>query len=128
MKTVGLDGNQYTWKLADHNRPHSQYHIDAHAIIIEQFPTIQILEEVPITLSHNHTLYLDFYLPLHKTAIEVHGEQHYKFIQHFHGTKTGFLRQLSCDRDKKEWCDLNSIKLIIFSCLEKKDEWKRKLR
>jgi hypothetical protein len=52
----------------------------------EKFPTLQILEEVSIPLRSKETLYLDFYIPLIKKCIEVHGEQHYKFVPFYHTT------------------------------------------
>jgi very-short-patch-repair endonuclease len=73
------------------------------------FPGFVLLEEFNIPGSR---FYLDFLLPGLRIAIEVDGEQHYKFNKFHHRDRAGFLRAQSRDRDKEEWCALNNIKLI----------------
>jgi len=132
MNVQDLDGNITSWKLVGHivginqRTSRSQYHLQARELLKKTYPTLQLLEEVPIVIRQNATLYLDFYFPLIKKAIEVHGEQHYKFIPFFHEHRIGFLRQLGRDRDKEEWCEINKIELIIFK-YDKQDQWKIKL-
>jgi hypothetical protein len=132
MDIIDLDGNVLSWKLTGHtigiNNPHhkSQYHLNARKLLQKKYPTLQILEEVTIPLRPQNTLYLDFYLPLIKLCVEVHGEQHYKFIPYFHTDKIGFLKQLGRDKDKEEWCKINNIQIIILKYNEI-DDWENQL-
>lgn len=117
MQVVDLDGNVNKWQLIGNiahgtQQNKSSLHLKARELIKQCFPTLQILEEVPICVRKNKTLYLDFYLPLPKKCIEVHGEQHYKFNRFFHHTTLGFIRHKKRDQAKKDWCELNNIDYI----------------
>lgn len=132
MLVQDLDGNNHNWNLTGHmakgktiNR--SSLHLAAREIISESFPTMQILEEVNIPIRRSETLYLDFYLPLKKLCVEVHGEQHYKFVSFYHNNMLAFLKSQKRDREKEEWCELNGIKYIVFPYNEKKEEWQQRL-
>jgi very-short-patch-repair endonuclease len=57
-------------------------------------------------------LYLDFYIPLNKKCIEVHGEQHYEFTPFYHANKLSFLKAQKRDKEKKEWCEINGITYV----------------
>lgn len=46
-------------------------------------------------------------------ACEYQGEQHYKFIPHFHKTYDSFLNQKYRDKLKKEICARNKVYLIV---------------
>ena len=48
-----------------------------------------------------------------KQMIEIHGRQHYEYVPFFHGSYLGFSDSLKRDRDKKEWCFLNKISLVV---------------
>jgi hypothetical protein len=127
MNIVDLDGNFHKWSLKGYiakgtlsNK--SSLHLAARELIRGKFPTFQILEEVPIPVRKSEILYLDFYLPLSKICIEVHGEQHYEFSAFFHGNRLNFFKHKKRDRDKKEWCNLNGIKVIELP-YNKKSEW-----
>jgi len=64
-------------------------------------------------------LELDFYLPELRIALEVQGEQHLQFCEHFHKTPQGFLDQLARDREKRELCALHDVTLwLIFTDTE----------
>ena len=102
MLVKDLDGNSHNWLLTGNmakgritNR--SSYHLAARHAITSVFPTLQVLEEVPIPLRKTETLYLDFYLPLKKICFEVHGEQHYKFIPFYHNNILNFLKSQKRD-------------------------------
>jgi hypothetical protein len=127
-----LDGNSHSWHLTGHMAKgkidhKSTFHIKARDLITNHFPTLQILEEVPIQLRKSETLYLDFYLPLIKTCIEVHGEQHYKFVGFYHNTQLGFLKSQKRDREKTEWCEINNIRQIVFPYNEALEQWQERL-
>jgi hypothetical protein len=127
MQVKDLDGNVGHWQLIG-NIAHgsiqtkSSLHLEARDLIHECFPTLQVLEEVPINIRRTETLYLDFYLPLIKRCIEVHGEQHYQFTRFFHNTPLGFIRHKKRDQDKKDWCFLNGITYVELP-FNQKEEW-----
>lgn len=132
MTIVDLDNHIVNWQLTGHiskgrllNK--SSLHLQARRLITIAFPTLQILEEVPIPLRRSETLYLDFYLPLIKTCIEVHGEQHFKFVPFYHSTVLNFLKAKKRDQEKIEWCEKNAIKHIALAYNESESEWKEKL-
>ena len=133
MLIKDLDGNTHNWQLTGNmakgkisNR--SSLHLTTRSIITQNYPTLQILEEVPIPLKNRETLYLDFYLPLKKTCIEVHGEQHYKFVPFYHSTILNFLKSQKRDREKEEWCELNNIKHVILRYDENEQTWNERIK
>ena len=128
-----LDGNTQTWHLTGHMAKgklehKSSLHLQARALLVESFPTLQILEEVSIPLRKSEVLYLDFYLPLIKMCVEVHGEQHYKFIGFYHNNQLSFLKSQKRDREKQEWCEINGIKQIVLPYSETVAEWERRIK
>ena len=132
MTAVDLDNKIVNWNLTGHIskgslQNKSSLHLMARKIIRQKFPTLQILEEVPIPLRKSETLYLYFYLPLIKTCIEVHGEQHSKFIAFYHNTILNFLKAKKRDQEKQEWCEKNNITHIVFQYNETEDDWRRKI-
>lgn len=62
----------------------------------------------------------DFYLPDYNCCIEVHGEQHWHQVKHFHKTRLGFLAQKERDRRKISYCLSHNIKLYIIPYWEVK--------
>jgi very-short-patch-repair endonuclease len=69
-----------------------------------------VFEEFPVAGTR---LTLDFYNATQKIAIEVDGNQHYKFNKFFHSnSRQNFLQQLKRDERKEYFCELNKIKLI----------------
>jgi hypothetical protein len=57
-------------------------------------------------------LSLDFYNANKRIAIEVQGEQHFKFIPFFHGNRNTYLKQIKRDVKKIEFCEINNITLV----------------
>lgn len=118
MKTLDLNGKEHVWNLSGYvpngleTRPRSELHLQAREILKNHYKTDRILEEVHIP---GHQLFLDFFIPRLHLAIEVHGEQHFRYISFFHGNPAGFARAKKNDRDKEQWCKLNNIKLIVFA-------------
>jgi hypothetical protein len=128
MLVKDLDGNSHNWLLTGNMAKgkisnKSSLHLTARELITLAYPTLQILEEVPINLRRGETLYLDFYLPLKKICFEVHGEQHYKFIGFYHNNMLNFLKSQKRDREKQEWCENNQIKYIELKFDEPADLW-----
>lgn len=133
MNVVDLDGHSYKWHLTGHiakgqSTNKSSLHIKARELIHTCYPTLQVLEEVSINVRRSEVLYLDFYLPLIKTCIEVHGEQHFRFIQFYHNNRLGFIKHKKRDQDKKEWCQINNISLIELNHDENLEEWTKKIK
>jgi hypothetical protein len=127
MKTIGLDGNEFnmtltglTAKSSLNNK--SSFHLSARNLLKDIYPTLQVIEEVSIQIRKSETLYMDFFIPMSKKCIEVHGEQHYEFIPFYHRSKIDFLKQQKRDRDKKEWCYINNITYIELP-YNKQEEW-----
>lgn len=132
MKVKDLDGKEHKWLLAgcyvplDESRPRSKLHLKARDLIHSLYPASQILEEVQIPINKKTTLYLDFYLRIEGIAVEVQGEQHFKWIPHFHKLKIDFYHQQRNDMLKASWCEFNGIELITLPYNEDLDEWRAK--
>lgn len=125
MKVKDLSGRWHNWKLqAASSEPinKSAPHIRARQILKELHPLYDIYEEPHIP---GENLYLDLYVPLLKLAIEIHGEQHYKFVPHFHGSRQGFVDYVKRDKRKLDWCELNNITLVVLKHSEDDDVWRK---
>lgn len=127
MNTIGLDGSSHkltfsglTSKSSMNNK--SSFHLEARNILKGLYPTLQIIEEVPVYIRKSEILYIDFFIPLIKKCIEVHGEQHYGFVPFYHRSKLDFLKQKKRDKDKQEWCDTNNLTYIELP-YNKQSEW-----
>lgn len=60
-------------------------------------------------------LYLDFYLPNKKIAIECQGEQHFKYAPFFHHDNKSFQIQKERDAKKRILCKEHGITLLYFA-------------
>jgi very-short-patch-repair endonuclease len=79
--------------------------------LIEKFPREQILEEFILPGSR---LSLDLIIIKLRKAFEIDGDQHLHHNYFFHGDRNSgkFAKQISNDRKKDEWCEMNGIELI----------------
>jgi hypothetical protein len=69
-----------------------------------------VFEEFPVAGTR---MTLDFFNATQNIAIEVDGNQHYKYNKFFHSnSRQNFLRQLKRDENKEYFCEINNIKLI----------------
>jgi hypothetical protein len=129
---IDLDGNRVKWNILGHinnnRKKQSSLHKSTLALLKTLYPTIPVLQEVPIPLRRTETLYLDFYIPLLKKAIEVHGEQHYKFVAHYHSNALGFMRHKKRDLEKKNWCENNNLEYIELPYNENLEQWKQRIQ
>lgn len=116
-KFINLDGSeikidikQSDYPLRDeaHCKSMAQYNFGQKLKLF--FPYDMILEE--FVLPRTNGLALDFFLPHRKIAFEIHGQQHFKYIDFYHGSKEKFAAQKKRDDKKSQWCELNSIRLI----------------
>ncbi len=134
MKVVGLNGREYNLDLKKYSSPRSRcsmYHRIARNLLSEIFSGYNIYEEVKLPGSRDPSkksvLYLDFLIPNSKIGIEVHGEQHFKFVPFFHKSKLEFLQAQARDRAKAQWCELNDLKLIELRWDDSVDHWRNKI-
>ena len=138
MKVKGINGKEYVWNLTGYNvfdddkRKRSKYHVRARNLLKEIFNSYRILEEVKLPgsteLHRKSVLYLDFYIPSIKLAVEVHGEQHYEYSPFFHKSKADFLKSKARDEDKIAWCELNDINIIVLKYSESEHEWRQRIQ
>lgn len=69
-----------------------------------------VFEELPVLGTR---MTLDFYNATRKVALEIDGEQHYKFNPFFHsGCPQKFAQQLKRDEQKEQFCEANNIMLV----------------
>ena len=132
MEVFDLNNRKYKWKLhgytvgCKHRDKVSNLHKQARQLLQEVYPAHNILEEVPIPITKSQKLYLDFYIPILKLAIEVHGQQHYEYSKFYHKSQLNFIQQLKNDVKKQQWCDKNHIELLILPYNENINEWQNK--
>jgi len=137
MKVVGLNGRQYNINLKKYiirnndKTVKSKYHITARELLAEMFKGYTVLEEVKLPGSRcpskKSALFLDFFIPSLYLGIEVHGQQHYEFVQFFHKTKSGFLTSKKRDFIKEDWCELNGIELVVFKYSDSIEDWRKQI-
>jgi hypothetical protein len=131
MKVRGFDGREYPWPPKgclvnfDDRRRRSEPHLKCRGLLIEMYPFDRFLEEVPLPGSSKLTA--DFYLPWRNIVIEVHGEQHYKFIPFFHGNKMKFLEAKQNDFKKIDWCNNNNIGVVELPFNEALEQWRERI-
>jgi hypothetical protein len=134
MKVRDLEDNIHNWKLHGHvvrandQRPRSKLHLLARDILVDLFPTVQILEEVAAPITRRETLFFDFYINTIKVVVEVHGQQHYKFNTLFHTSAQDFANQKKRDLRKRDWCEYNNITYVELPYNESKEQWKLRIQ
>lgn len=69
-----------------------------------------------MTMENGNRLELDFYIPSLRFAVEIQGEQHYRFKAKFHSTYDDFLALQERDRLKKRLCEVNNVRLSEVNC------------
>lgn len=129
MKVRDLSGKEHLWNphksLGLRRLNASQLHTNAVNFLRDIYPAAQLLEEVYIP---GEDLYIDIYIPSLKTAVECQGSQHGKHNKFFHGpTSKGFKKSLDRDQRKRDWCELNSIRIVYFYPEESEEQWKVKM-
>ena len=136
MKVNGFDGRERSinfskyYVYGDDTRHKSKLHKKAKKILREVFPYDSIYEEVSLPGSNKGSssiLRADFFIPNQNLIVESHGQQHYEFTVHFHKTKLDFYKSLARDKNKENWCKLNSIKFVALKYSESENEWRESL-
>ena len=75
------------------------------------FPSAKIVSQHSVSYMGSQ-LFFDFYLPALNILIECQGEQHYKFVTHFHGTQAEYKEAARRDQLKREWAKQQGIPLL----------------
>jgi hypothetical protein len=113
MLVTRIDDSTYNWKPKDKRKNNaSKLHKKARDLLKSIFENTTTLEEVKIEPMSGVYLYIDIYIPVFMTAIEVHGEQHYNYTPFYHKNLMDFVQSKQRDNMKKRWCELNDITLI----------------
>ena len=81
-------------------------------LLKELFPHNRIKAEYYVNYKGKR-LFFDFYIRELGVLIEVQGQQHSKFIKHFHGEKEVFLAQKNRDNLKIEYVQENKLLSLI---------------
>jgi len=130
MSVRDFKGRLHPWPPQGHEvgfndrRPRSSLHLRCRELLRQMYPTQPVLEEVPIP---GLGLVCDFYLPLRKVVIECHGEQHYNFVAHFHGTRYDYAMAKKRDQTKLDWCRMNNFRAAVLPFSETDDEWRERI-
>lgn len=138
MKFTGFDGRVHTLSsksylvYGDTTKQVSKLHAKTRVFLKELFPNHLILEEVTLPGSKVSGvcsyLRLDFLLPQLDLAVEVHGEQHYKFTDIYHKDINDYRIAVKRDKYKIEWCELNKLTIVELKYNESIDEWRETIR
>ena len=99
----------------------SEFQYEVGQLIRKRFPYDSIIEELYVPGSIQ-ILYVDFFLPSRMLAFEIQGQQHFKYIPHFHKNKQGFQNSLVRDEVKKNWCQMNDITLYTIASIDEARE------
>lgn len=81
-------------------------------ILRQEVPHFTIISQHGIKIKHRQHLYLDYYIPMLKLAVEFDGLQHEQYIPYFHKDIQGFMRSQQADKAKDQYCLDNDISLI----------------
>jgi very-short-patch-repair endonuclease len=81
-------------------------------VVRNLFPEIKIKTE-EFVFYENQRLFLDIWVPQLNLVIEVHGNQHEKFVEHFHGNIANFKASKKRDRLKEEWADKEGYTFVL---------------
>ena len=138
MKAIGFSGREYNWNLNKYDvygndkRKRSKHHLRARELLREIYNSYRVLEEVKLPGStlpfRKSVLYLDFFIPVIRIGVEVHGRQHYEFTPFFHKNKAAFLKAKARDEDKMDWCSLNNINLIVLKYSDDNNAWRKTIK
>lgn len=123
MKFLNINGQEYSISVEQYRKERavSKPAREARSLLRQLFPCDQILEEVPIKTGRQ-TLYIDFFLPARQLVVEVNGEQHRTFNNFHYTDKHQFLKAKLNDKNKKEWCLINKLDLVVLDD-NRQDEW-----
>jgi len=91
---------------------------EIYVIIKELFPHNVLIKEYYVKYKGTR-LFFDFFIKDLKILIEVQGEQHTRFVEHFHGDKDGFNKSKFRDNLKIEYAQEQGVAFVRFYYNEK---------
>lgn len=115
MKFKTTKGREISIDIRPSNNPvrgaesKSQFQNMVGSGVAARWPRDILLEEFFVP---GEGIYIDYFLPRPRIAVEADGRQHETFVPYFHGTKSGFKEAQERDDRKAKWCSINNIKLI----------------
>lgn len=90
-------------------------------IIVEEIFPNQIIQ-LEYNVADRGGLFIDIFLPALDIGFEYDGEQHFKFIEHFHGDRQTFAAARRRDLSKDDACQAKNITLIRVAYNEPMDK------
>ena len=115
MKFFDINGKERNLKnakkyLIDWEKPsRSKFQTTVKKFLYDYWKNDIVFEEFRVVGSR---LSLDFYNANKKVAVEVQGDQHIRYVKHFHKNRLKYLEQLKRDQKKLDFCQINDIKLV----------------
>jgi hypothetical protein len=91
------------------DKSRSKFQFNVKTFLKKYWAADVVFEELTIVGTR---LSLDFYNANKKIAIEVQGQQHFKYTPFFHGNRSNYLKQIKRDYKKIEFCEINNIKFV----------------
>ena len=91
------------------DKSRSKFQFNVKTFLKKYWAADVVFEELTIVGTR---LSLDFYNANKKIAIEVQGQQHFKYTPFFHGNRANYLKQIKRDYKKIEFCEINNIKFV----------------
>lgn len=86
---------------------------DVYNVLKELFP-LNVIKKEHYVRFKCHRLFFDFFIMDLRILIEVQGQQHSKFIKHFHVDKHGFAAQKKRDNLKIEYAEDEGLAFVKF--------------
>jgi hypothetical protein len=108
------DGYPTDMEYMEHTEKDSKLELQAKVILENIFkqPFVKVRPDFLKNDVTGYNLELDLYNPNLKLAVEINGDQHYKFIPFFHRNKDAFTKQRYRDEMKKWKCEQAGLTLI----------------
>jgi hypothetical protein len=125
---VDLDGNEVSVSLAKFlivKENKSSYHKAARQLLQEIFAPRKVLEEISLKVPDQ--LFLDFFVPECRVAVEVQGAQHTTYTPHFHKDKMAFYKAQYRDKRKQQFLSLNNITVVELPHYESREQWRARI-
>jgi len=79
----------------------------------ESFPYFKVEKQFYVKVVYDK-YFFDFFIKELNVLIECHGEQHVRFIKHYHDDMLGFYKQKIRDRAKEAYAFDNNYILVVF--------------
>ena len=84
---------------------------DTYKVLKKLYPFDKITKEYYVNYK-NTRLFFDYFINSLRVLVECDGEQHYKYISHFHNSIEDFYAQKRRDNLKIEWAEKNDLTIM----------------